>query len=61
MTKMGKDSTTCQCKKNHHKGKRVVITGGPGAGKTAVLEMVRHVLCPMLQFYHGISIPIGIS
>ena len=26
--------------------KRIVLTGGPGAGKTAVLEMVRHMLCP---------------
>jgi len=28
--------------------KRIVITGGPGAGKTAVLEMVRHMLCPQV-------------
>ena len=26
--------------------KKIVLTGGPGAGKTAVLEMVRHMLCP---------------
>lgn len=25
--------------------RRIVITGGPGAGKTAVLEMARHTLC----------------
>lgn len=24
----------------------IVLTGGPGAGKTAVLEMIHHVLCP---------------
>lgn len=24
---------------------RIVLTGGPGAGKTAVLEMLRHALC----------------
>lgn len=36
----------CHCHKTHHKCKRIVITGGPGAGKTAVLEMVRRELCP---------------
>jgi predicted ATPase len=40
-----KDSV-CSCKKNKHKTKRIVITGGPGAGKTAILEMVRHLMCP---------------
>lgn len=29
-----------------HEGRRVVLTGGPGAGKTAVLEVVRKQLCP---------------
>ena len=24
----------------------IVLTGGPGAGKTAVLEMLRRVVCP---------------
>jgi predicted ATPase len=28
-----------------HALRRVVLTGGPGAGKTAVLEMARHALC----------------
>lgn len=36
----------CKCEKTLHKCKRIVITGGPGAGKTAILEMVRRVLCP---------------
>lgn len=34
----------CGCA-NVHDPHRVVLTGGPGAGKTAVLEMVRHSLC----------------
>lgn len=36
----------CHCKKETHTPKFVVITGGPGAGKTAVLELVQKVLCP---------------
>ena len=38
--------TRCSCQKTKHKSKRIVLTGGPGAGKTAILEMVRHMLCP---------------
>lgn len=34
----------CACAEAHET-RRVVLTGGPGAGKTAVLEMVRHSLC----------------
>ena len=34
----------CGCKLIHHP-KRVVLTGGPGAGKTAVLEMLAHEIC----------------
>jgi predicted ATPase len=34
----------CQCADPHDR-RRVVLTGGPGAGKTAVLEMLRHSLC----------------
>ena len=29
----------------HHPPKKIVITGGPGAGKTAVLELVQRSLC----------------
>lgn len=34
----------CGCTEVHHP-RRIVLTGGPGAGKTAVLEMVRTSLC----------------
>jgi predicted ATPase len=35
---------TCDCS-NVHTRKRVVLTGGPGAGKTAVLELIRQAFC----------------
>lgn len=35
----------CACKELVHQTKLVVITGGPGAGKTAVLEIVKKTLC----------------
>lgn len=36
----------CQCgNAAEHAGRRVVLTGGPGAGKTAVLEVVRRYFC----------------
>ena len=34
----------CECDQPHVP-RRVVLTGGPGAGKTAVLELVRRSLC----------------
>ncbi len=34
----------CSCKDPHPRT-RIVITGGPGAGKTAVLELVRRYFC----------------
>lgn len=34
----------CDCTKRHHP-RRVVLTGGPGAGKTAVLELIRLFFC----------------
>lgn len=38
----------CSCTRVHTP-KRVVVTGGPGAGKTALLELVRHALCPHVR------------
>lgn len=36
--------TPCHCQEQHAR-RRVVLTGGPGAGKTAVLELVRQAFC----------------
>lgn len=35
---------SCECSASHTR-RRLVLTGGPGAGKTAVLELVRHSFC----------------
>ena len=35
----------CRCKMSAHPCRLVVVTGGPGAGKTAFLEMVRRNFC----------------
>lgn len=35
----------CTCKKDKHNCKRIALTGGPGAGKTAVLEIIRKNFC----------------
>lgn len=37
-------AATCECTAVHPR-RRVVLTGGPGAGKTAVLELLRHTFC----------------
>ena len=34
----------CECSETHER-RRVVLTGGPGAGKTAVLELIRQSFC----------------
>jgi predicted ATPase len=39
---------TCECSLEHTPG-LVVLTGGPGAGKTAVLEIVRRHFCEHVQ------------
>lgn len=41
---MGQGSCECPSAQGHQV-RRVVLTGGPGAGKTAVLEVVRRRLC----------------
>lgn len=38
----------CGCT-NDHVPRRVVVTGGPGAGKTAALELVRRAFCPHVR------------
>ena len=35
----------CACRHTTHSPRLVVLTGGPGAGKTAVLELVRRAFC----------------
>jgi predicted ATPase len=35
---------TCTCSAPHER-RRVVLTGGPGAGKTAALELIRQSMC----------------
>jgi len=35
---------SCECSEQHQR-RRIVLTGGPGAGKTAVLELVRQYFC----------------
>lgn len=34
----------CRCRESHEP-RRIVVTGGPGAGKTAVLELMHHAFC----------------
>lgn len=36
---------TCECRRNGHELKLIAITGGPGAGKTAILEMAKRAFC----------------
>ncbi len=38
-------SSTCECKAQTHNPKLIVLTGGPSAGKTAVLEMALKTFC----------------
>jgi len=35
----------CECSRTDHQPRFVVLTGGPGAGKTAVLEVIRRAFC----------------
>jgi len=39
---------SCSCTTQHRR-QRIVLTGGPGAGKTAVLELVRQEFCAHVQ------------
>lgn len=38
-------SHVCKCSIKRHETKLVVLTGGPGGGKTAILEMARRYFC----------------
>ena len=44
VTSFQEDKSICGCA-NAHGIRRVVLTGGPGAGKTAVLELVKQSFC----------------
>lgn len=41
----------CACTEVHSP-RRIVLTGGPGAGKTAVLELMRKTLCEHVKVVH---------
>jgi predicted ATPase len=41
-------SSGCRCQATGHPPRRIVLTGGPGAGKTAVLAVVQKHFCPHL-------------
>ena len=52
--------TSCGCTLASHPCRLVVITGGPGAGKTAVLEVARTAFCQHVQVLPeaaGIGLP----
>ncbi len=41
---------SCGCEKLRHRAKLVVLTGGPGGGKSAILELARLYLCRHVVF-----------
>lgn len=42
----GEATGCCECEAKSHDPKLIVLTGGPSAGKTAILEMVIKTFCP---------------
>ena len=48
----------CACNEPHDR-RRIVLTGGPGAGKTAVLELIRQAF--QAQVYSVIPKPVNKS
>ena len=42
-------AASCACREVDHAPRLVVLTGGPGAGKTAVLEVVRKEFCRHIE------------
>lgn len=45
-------SQGCSCTRKRHRAQLVVLTGGPGGGKTAILEMARRYFC-----HHVVLLP----
>jgi predicted ATPase len=45
MAKLTVGLCSCSCETARHEPRLVVLTGGPGAGKTAVLEMAKYSFC----------------
>ncbi|MBN20969.1 MAG: hypothetical protein CL678_06730 [Bdellovibrionaceae bacterium] len=41
----GSGSHSCECQEQRHHPRLIVLTGGPSAGKTAVLEMILKTFC----------------
>ena len=52
MSVLATGSHACRCSKTRHDPKLVVPTGGPGGGKTAILEMARRYFC-----HHVVLLP----
>ncbi len=52
MSSLATGSHACKCSKTRHDPKLVVLTGGPGGGKTAILEMARRYFC-----HHVVLLP----
>ena len=51
MNRFIEDRSICGCA-NKHGIRRVVLTGGPGAGKSAVLELVKQSFCSHVMVLH---------
>jgi hypothetical protein len=50
-TEVGPMALSCECREPHAHT-RIVLTGGPGAGKTAVPELVRQHFCEHVHVLH---------
>lgn len=42
--------TACTCQEPKHRKRLIVITGGPGAGKTTVTKLAQQILCHHIAF-----------